>query len=82
MLRKLGFEALATTSSGFAFSIGKPDGEGAVEREETLGEKGNDATGRIGGTDKPCETGCHVYNNKNSDGERGFVSPHKSIGIS
>lgn len=36
MLAALGFEALATTSAGFAFSIGKPDVEGAVTREETL----------------------------------------------
>jgi len=36
MLAKLGFEALATTSAGFAFSVGKPDAEGAVDREETL----------------------------------------------
>jgi 2-methylisocitrate lyase-like PEP mutase family enzyme len=35
LLASLGFEALATTSAGFAFSIGKPDG--AVSREETLG---------------------------------------------
>jgi 2-methylisocitrate lyase-like PEP mutase family enzyme len=36
MLASLGFEALATTSAGLAFSIGKPDGEGVVTREETL----------------------------------------------
>jgi 2-methylisocitrate lyase-like PEP mutase family enzyme len=36
MLAALGFEALATTSAGFAFSLGRPDGEGAVERDETL----------------------------------------------
>jgi 2-methylisocitrate lyase-like PEP mutase family enzyme len=36
MLAALGFEALATTSAGFAFSLGKPDAEGAVDREETL----------------------------------------------
>jgi hypothetical protein len=35
MLARLGFEALTTTSAGFAFSVGKPDAEGAVEREET-----------------------------------------------
>jgi 2-methylisocitrate lyase-like PEP mutase family enzyme len=35
LLASLGFEALATTSAGFAFSIGRPDG--AVSREETLG---------------------------------------------
>lgn len=36
MLAALGFEALATTSAGFAFSIGRPDGEGAVERSEAI----------------------------------------------
>ncbi|HMH20965.1 MAG TPA: isocitrate lyase/phosphoenolpyruvate mutase family protein [Puia sp.] len=36
ILAGLGFEALATTSAGLAFSLGKPDGEGAVSREETL----------------------------------------------
>ncbi len=34
LLQMLGFEALATTSAGFAFSIGKPDG--AVERAAML----------------------------------------------
>lgn len=36
MLTSLGFEALATTSAGVAFSLGKPDGMGALTREETL----------------------------------------------
>jgi 2-methylisocitrate lyase-like PEP mutase family enzyme len=36
ILATLGFEALATTSAGFAFSVGRPDGEGAIGREETL----------------------------------------------
>jgi len=36
ILASLGFEALATTSAGLAFSLGKPDGEGAVTRDETL----------------------------------------------
>ena len=36
LLAALGFEALATTSAGFAFSMGNPDGEGAVGRDETL----------------------------------------------
>ena len=36
MLTALGFEALATTSAGFAFSLGRPDAEGAVDRENTL----------------------------------------------
>src|SRR5215510_3462289 len=37
LLASLGFEALATTSAGFAFSLGKPDGSGAVNREEAMG---------------------------------------------
>ncbi|MFO0997168.1 MAG: isocitrate lyase/phosphoenolpyruvate mutase family protein [Alphaproteobacteria bacterium] len=36
MLTALGFEALATTSAGFAFSIGQSDGAGAVSREAIL----------------------------------------------
>lgn len=36
MLATLGFEALATTSAGLAYSMGKPDGQGAIGREETL----------------------------------------------
>ncbi|HVW15654.1 MAG TPA: isocitrate lyase/phosphoenolpyruvate mutase family protein [Mucilaginibacter sp.] len=36
ILAGLGFEALATTSAGLAFSLGKPDGEGAITRSEAL----------------------------------------------
>ena len=36
MLAALGFEALATTSAGFAYSIGRADGEGLIGRDETL----------------------------------------------
>jgi 2-methylisocitrate lyase-like PEP mutase family enzyme len=36
ILALLGFEALATTSAGFAFSVGKPDAEGALNRADTL----------------------------------------------
>src|SRR5207237_10783569 len=36
ILTALGFEALATTSAGLAFSIGRPDAEGAIDRAETL----------------------------------------------
>src|SRR6185436_681863 len=36
MLAALGFEALATTSAGLSFALGKPDGEGEVTRDETL----------------------------------------------
>jgi len=36
VLESLGFEALATTSAGLAFSLGKPDGHASITREETL----------------------------------------------
>ncbi len=49
MLAALGFEALATTSAGLAFSIGKPDGEGLVTREETL----HNAKSIVGATHLP-----------------------------
>jgi 2-methylisocitrate lyase-like PEP mutase family enzyme len=35
-LEHLGFRALATTSSGFAFSHGRPDGEAGADRDGTL----------------------------------------------
>lgn len=37
LLQNLGFQAIATTSAGFAFSLGKPDGTGAVTFDEHLG---------------------------------------------
>jgi 2-methylisocitrate lyase-like PEP mutase family enzyme len=40
ILTALGFEALATTSAGLAFSLGRRDGEGAVSRDETLANAG------------------------------------------
>src|SRR6202789_3788247 len=36
ILTSLGFKALATTSAGVAFCLGRRDGEGLVSREETL----------------------------------------------
>jgi 2-methylisocitrate lyase-like PEP mutase family enzyme len=36
LLASLGFEALATTSAGLAYTVAKPDGEGVVTREEAL----------------------------------------------
>lgn len=36
LLTNLGFKALATTSAGLAYSLGKPDGQGYVTREETF----------------------------------------------
>jgi 2-methylisocitrate lyase-like PEP mutase family enzyme len=36
VLANLGFKALATTSAGLAYILGKPDGHASVTREETL----------------------------------------------
>ena len=36
ILASLGFKALATTSAGTAFALGKPDGEGITTREDAL----------------------------------------------
>jgi 2-methylisocitrate lyase-like PEP mutase family enzyme len=36
LLSQLGFAALATTSAGLAFSLGRPDGANLVDREEAL----------------------------------------------
>jgi 2-methylisocitrate lyase-like PEP mutase family enzyme len=36
ILAALGFEALATTSAGLAFALGRRDGEGALSREDAL----------------------------------------------
>jgi 2-methylisocitrate lyase-like PEP mutase family enzyme len=36
LLTQARFEALATTSAGLAFALGRPDGEGAITRAETL----------------------------------------------
>jgi len=36
LFANLGFEGLATTSAGLAFSLGRRDGDGAVSRDETL----------------------------------------------
>lgn len=49
ILTALGFTALATTSAGLAFSLGRRDAEGAISREETL------ANGRaiVAATDLP-----------------------------
>ena len=47
LLQTLGFEALATTSAGFAFSVGKPDG--AVDRDTML----EHAAALVAATDLP-----------------------------
>lgn len=49
LLAGLGFEALATTSAGFAFSIGRRDGEGKLGRDDVL----ENARAIIGATDLP-----------------------------
>jgi 2-methylisocitrate lyase-like PEP mutase family enzyme len=36
LLAQQGYEALATTSAGLAYSLGRPDGGGSVSREEAL----------------------------------------------
>src|SRR5476651_1933160 len=36
ILETIGFKALATTSAGLAYSLGKPDGHASITREETL----------------------------------------------
>src|SRR5260370_11540145 len=36
ILAAVGFEALATTSAGLAFTLGRQDGAGVVTRDETL----------------------------------------------
>lgn len=36
ILAGMGFEALTTTSAGLAFTLGRPDGAGAVTRDEAL----------------------------------------------
>ncbi|WP_249582549.1 isocitrate lyase/PEP mutase family protein [Pseudomonas viridiflava] len=36
LLASMGFEALATTSAGLAFTLGRPDAQGAISRDDTL----------------------------------------------
>ena len=49
ILTALGFEALATTSAGFAFSIGRRDSAGGLTREQVL----ENARGIVAATDLP-----------------------------
>lgn len=49
ILAALGFQALATTSAGLAFSLGRRDGEGAVSRDEALAH----AAAIVAATDLP-----------------------------
>jgi 2-methylisocitrate lyase-like PEP mutase family enzyme len=64
LLAHLGFEALATTSAGFAFSRGRPDG--AVSRDETL----DHALTIVDATDLPVS----------ADLEGGFADAPKAVG--
>jgi 2-methylisocitrate lyase-like PEP mutase family enzyme len=41
MLASMGFEALATTSAGLAFVLGRADAEGAISRDESLANVAN-----------------------------------------
>jgi len=41
ILESLGFEALATTSAGMAFSNGKPDGHSSITRDQVLAHTQN-----------------------------------------
>lgn len=49
ILSAMGFEALATSSGGLAFSLGKPDARAAVTRDETL----NNIAGIVAATHLP-----------------------------
>src|SRR5688500_13353864 len=49
MLAAMGFEALTTTSAGYAFSLGRPDAQGAVTLDDTL----DNARAIVGATDLP-----------------------------
>ena len=49
ILAVLGFEALATTSAGLAFALGRRDGEGALSREDVL----TNAAAIVGATPLP-----------------------------
>jgi 2-methylisocitrate lyase-like PEP mutase family enzyme len=40
LLADLGFKALATTSAGLAYSLGRPDGSNRLSREETIANAG------------------------------------------
>jgi len=67
MLDALGFEALATTSAGLAFAIGRQDSECAISRDEILANAHDivsatdlpisaDLENGFGSTPKACET--------------------------
>ena len=64
-LRSLGFKALATTSSGFAFSQGLPDAEWAVPRDLAL----QHIASIVAAVDLPI----------NADFESGYAHPPKAV---
>jgi len=63
LLQMLGFEALATTSAGFAFSLGKPDG--AVDRDAMLAH----SAAMVAATDLPVS----------ADMENGYADNPKDV---
>jgi 2-methylisocitrate lyase-like PEP mutase family enzyme len=65
ILAGLGFEALATTSAGLAFALGRRDGEGAVSRDEALAH----AAAIVGATPLPVS----------ADLENGFGDAPKTV---
>lgn len=67
MLASLGYKALATTSAGLAFSLGRPDAEGALSLEENLAN----AQAIVAATDLPVA----------GDLENGFADDPESCGI-
>lgn len=67
MLASLGYKALATTSAGLAFSLGRPDAEGALSLEENLAN----AQAIVAATDLPVV----------GDLENGFTDDPEGCGI-
>ena len=65
ILSALGFEALATTSAGFAFSLGRKDFAGAISREQVLAH----CTEIVAATDLPVS----------ADYENGYVDAPEEV---
>ena len=75
LLETLGFEALATTSAGFAFSIGRPDG--AVGREQMLAHAAEIAAA----TDLPVSADLENCYADNPDGAADTVLQAAKVGL-
>lgn len=75
LLETLGFEALATTSAGFAFSIGRPDG--AVGREQMLSHAAEIAAA----TDLPVSADLENCYADNPDGAADTVLQAAKVGL-